>query len=92
VLRRIRHKPLLALDGAIDLFRRDPLLFHKTVRDHGRIRAVEEVQDPLMNPSQANAQFVDAVAQEVRLGSMQFVARLAQAFQPKVAFVLYSRR
>ena len=76
----------------IDLFRRDHPRFHKTVRDHGRNRAVEEVQDPMMDPSQADAQFVDAVAQEVRFGSAQFVALLGQALQPEVALVLYFRR
>jgi hypothetical protein len=55
VLRRIRLEPLLALDGVINLFRRDHSLFHKTVRDHGSYRAVEEVQDPAMNASQAAA-------------------------------------
>src|SRR5438874_8390932 len=49
VLRRIRLKPLLAFDGPIDLFRRDHPLFRKTVRDHGRHRAVEEVKDSVMN-------------------------------------------
>jgi len=62
MLRRIRFKPLLALDSMIDLLRWDDPLFHKTVRDHGRNRAMEEVQDPVMNPSQADAKFVDAVA------------------------------
>ena len=85
VLRRIRLKPLLALDGAIDLFRRDYALFRNTVRDHRRNRAVKEVQDPVVNAAQADAQFVDSVAQEVRFGSTQFVADLAQALQPEVA-------
>ena len=51
VPRRIRLKPLLVLYGAIDLLRRDHLLFHKTVRDHRCDRPVEEVQDPVMNSS-----------------------------------------
>ena len=53
---------------------------------------MEEVQDPVMNASQAGAQFVDAVSQEVRFGPTQFVAHLAQALQPEVALVLHFRR
>jgi hypothetical protein len=53
---------------------------------------VEEVQYPVMNDSQADAQFVDAVSQEVRFGPTQFVAHLTQALQPKVALVLNFRR
>ena len=67
MLRRIRLKPLLALDGVIDLLRRDHALFHKPVRDHRSHRAVEEVQYPVVNASQADAQFVDPVAQEVAI-------------------------
>ena len=39
---RILLKPLLALDGAINLLRRDRHLFHKTVRDHCCERPVDE--------------------------------------------------
>jgi hypothetical protein len=84
VLRRVRLKPLLAFDRPVDLFRDHPL-FRKTVRDHGRHRAMEEVQDPVMNASRAGAQLLDAVSQEVRFGTTQFVAHLAQTFQPEVA-------
>jgi hypothetical protein len=45
-----------------------------------------------MNASQSHTQFVNAVAKEVRFGSTQFVAHLAQALQPEVALVLYFRR
>ena len=62
------------------------------MRDYGRKRAVKEVQDPVVNAAQADAQCVDAVAQEVRFGSTQFVAHLAQALQAEVALVLYFRR
>jgi hypothetical protein len=90
VLRRIRLKPLLAFDGAIDLFRRDHPLLRKTVRDHGHHRAVEEVQDPVMNASQAGSRLVDAISQEVRFGPTQLVAHLAQALQPEIALILFS--
>jgi hypothetical protein len=50
--RRIRLKPLLALNGVIGLFGRDYSLFHKTVRGHGRNRSVKEVQDPVVNAAQ----------------------------------------
>ena len=92
MLRRILLKPLLALDGVIDLLRRDHPLFDKAVKDHGRHRAVEEVQYPVVNASQADAQFVDPVAREVRFGSTLFVAHLTQSLQPEVALVLYLRR
>lgn len=92
MLRRIRTKPLLAFDSVIDLFRRDHPLFRKTLGDHGRHRAVEEVQDPIMNASQARSQFVDSVSQEVRFGPTKFVAHLAQAFQPEIALVLHFHR
>ena len=62
-------QPLLALYGLIDVFRRDHPLFHKTVGNNGRHRAMEEVQDPMVNASQADSQFVDAVSQKVRFGS-----------------------
>ena len=45
-----------------------------------------------MNSSQTDPQFVDAVAQKVRLGAPQFVAYLAQSLQPEVALVLNLRR
>ena len=45
-----------------------------------------------MNPSQADAQLVDTVAQQVCFGPTQFVAHLAQALQPEVALVLHFRR
>jgi hypothetical protein len=77
VLRRIRLKPVLAFDGAIGLFRRDHPLLRKTVRDYGRHRAMEELQDPVVNALQAGAQFADAVSQGVRFGPTQFVAHLA---------------
>lgn len=78
MLRRIRPKPLLALDGLIDLLRRDHPLFHKPVRDDRSHRAVEEVQYPVVNASQADAQFVNSVAHEVRFRPTLFVAQLAQ--------------
>jgi hypothetical protein len=52
---------------------------------------MEEVQDPVVNASQADPQFVDPVAQEVRFGPPQFVAHLAQSLQPEVALVLHLR-
>ena len=82
-------KPLLSFNGPIDLLRRDRPLLRKTVRDHGRHCAVEEVQGPVVNASQADAQFVDIVAQEVGLWPPQFVAHLAQALQPEIALVLH---
>jgi hypothetical protein len=68
VRRRIRHKPLLALYGAINLLRRDHLLFHKAVRDHRCDCTVEEVQDAVMNSSKADPRFVDPVPQEAASG------------------------
>lgn len=53
---------------------------------------MEEVQDPVVNASQADAQLVDPVAQEVSFRPAQFVAHLAQSFQPEVALVLYLHR
>jgi hypothetical protein len=53
---------------------------------------VKEVQDPVVNASQAGAQFVDAVAQEVRFGPTQFMAHLAKVLQPEIALVLHFRR
>ena len=75
----------------IDLRRRDYALFHKAMRDHRRDRPVEEVQDPVVNSAKAEAQFVNPVSQEVRLGPTQLVAHLAQPLQPQVALVLYLR-
>lgn len=59
------------------------------MRDHRRDRSVKEVQDPVVNSSKADTQFVNSVAQEVRLGPPEFVAHLAQPLQTKVALVLY---
>src|ERR1039457_5264541 len=89
---RIRLKPPLVLYGAIDLLRRDQLLFHQTVRHPRCERRVEEAQDPVMTSSKTDPQFVDSVAQEVRFGPPQFVAHLAHPLQPEVALVLYFRR
>ena len=89
MVRRIRFKSLLALNGVIDLLRRDRPLFHKSVRDHRRDCALEKIQYPMVNSSQADAQFVDPIAQEIRFGPPQFVAHFTKWFQTQVALVLY---
>ena len=66
--RRIRFEPLLALDGAVDLPRRNDPFLDQAVRDHCRDRPIEEVQNPVMNSLKADAEFVNTVAQEVGLG------------------------
>jgi hypothetical protein len=43
MLRRIRFKPLLALNGAVDLFWRRGALFHDSMSHNGRDRTVEEI-------------------------------------------------
>ena len=53
---RIRLKLLLALYRAINLLRRDHLLFHKAVRDHGCDRPMEEVQDTVLHSSKTDPQ------------------------------------
>ena len=83
--------PGALLYGVIDLRRRDYAFFHKPVRDHRHDRPVEEVQDPVVNSAKADAQFLNPVSQEVRLGPTQFVAHLTQPLQPEVALVLYLR-
>jgi len=48
---------------AINLIRRDDLLFYHPVRDHYCDIPVEEVQDPVMNAAKAAPEFVHCVAQ-----------------------------
>src|SRR5690349_19694219 len=81
---RIRLKPFLPLNCAINLLRRDDPLFHNPVRDHSCDRSVEEIQDPMMNSAKTDPEFVDAVTQEVRFRPAQLVLYLAQPLQPEV--------
>jgi hypothetical protein len=71
---RICLEPLLSFDSAINLSGRHYILFHDAVRNHRGHLPVEEVQYPVMHSPKADPQFINAVAQEVCLRSLQFVA------------------
>jgi hypothetical protein len=79
VLSRIRLKLLLALYSAINLSRGNNMVFHNPVGNHRSGGPVEKVQDPVMNPSQTDSEFVDSVAQKVSFRPPQFVPQIAQA-------------
>jgi len=61
----MRHKSFLPLNGATDFVWRDRSFLHKAVRNDRRDRAVEEVQDAVMNSLLADAQLIDPIAQKV---------------------------
>lgn len=84
----IDFEPLLALNGAVNLLRRNDLLLDQPMRDHSRHSYVKEVQDSVVNALKADAEFVNPVAQKVGLGPTQFVAHFTQPLQSEEAFVL----
>jgi hypothetical protein len=49
---------------------------------------MEEIQDSVVGGSQSNAEFVDAVTQEVGFRSAEFVPQRCEALEPNAAFVL----
>lgn len=66
MLRRVRLKPFFALDGAVNFPRWNGAFFHNSVRYYRRHRAVEKVQDPVMDALNTRTEFVDAIAQQIR--------------------------
>jgi len=52
------------------------------MRHDGGNLPVEEVQDPVMNAARRSAKLMDSIAQEVRLGPPQFMAKFAKPFDP----------
>ena len=84
----VDFEPLLALNGTVNLLRRDGPLFDQPMRDHCRHRPVEEIQNTVLNPLKADPEFVNPVAQKVSLGPPQFVSHLTQPLQSKEALVL----
>lgn len=65
MLRRIRLKPFLALNGAVDFLRWNGSLFYDSVSYKRRNRTVEEIENPVMDALQARAEFVDSIPQQV---------------------------
>jgi hypothetical protein len=88
MLRRIRLKPLLSRDDSIDFPRSDRAFFHNSVRDHRGNSPVEKVQNPVVDSLKADAEFVNAIAQEIRFRPPQFVPHLAQPLQAQKTLVL----
>ena len=75
---RVVRKCLLSLYGPVDLLRWDLLLLDNSVGNHGYGVTVEEVEKPVIDPTQSHAEFVNAVSQVVRFGSAKFVAQLLE--------------
>lgn len=63
-------------------------MFYQSVLNHGGDPSVEEVQNPVMRPFETDAQFVDPIAQTVRLRPSQFVPQFAESLQSHVALLL----
>ena len=61
MLRRIRFKPLLALNRAVNFVRRKGALFQDSVGYDRRDRPVKKVKDPVIHALQARPEFVDAI-------------------------------
>jgi len=91
MLRRIRFKPFLALNRAVDFTRGNGALFYDSVSHNRRHRTVEEIEDPVMDALQTRAKLVDPIPQQVRLRSPQFMPQFAQPFhsQKALRFCLY---
>jgi hypothetical protein len=66
---RVDFEPLHALNGAVNLLRRDGPLFDQAMRDHRRDCSVEEVQDSVVNALKADPELVNPIAQKVGFGS-----------------------
>ena len=92
MLRRIRFKPFLALNGAVDFLRWNGALFYNSVSHNRRHRTVEEIENPVMDALQARAEFVDSIPQQVRLRPPQFMPQFAQPFHPQKALRLHLYR
>ena len=92
MLCRVGFKPSFPLNGPLDFLPRDDPLLHDAVGYNCRDRAMEKVQDPVVDAQQAGAQFVDAILKEVCLRSPQFVTEFTEPFQPNDALVLGLRR
>ena len=88
MLRRIRFKPLLAFNGAVDLLWWHGAFFDDSMRHNCRNRTVEEIQDPAVDTLPAGTQFVDSIPQQIRLRPPQFVTQFAEPFHPQKALRL----
>jgi hypothetical protein len=73
MLRRIRYKPLLALDRAADFLWRHGTLFHDSMSHNRRNRTVEEIENPVMDALQTRTKFVNSLPQPIRLRAAQLV-------------------
>src|ERR1035441_1674959 len=88
MFRRIRFKPLLALDGAVDFLWRHGALFHDSMSHDRRNRTVEEIENPVVDALQTRTEFVDSIPQQIRLRPPQF----AEPFHPQEALRLHLYR
>jgi len=82
MLRRIRFKPPLALNGAVYFPRRCGALFHDSMSHDRRNRTVEEIENPVVDALQTRAEFVDSIPQQIRLRPPQFVPQFAEPVHP----------
>jgi hypothetical protein len=92
MLRRIRFKPLLALNGSVDFLWRNGALFHDSMSQNRRHRTMEEIENPVMDALQTRTEFVDSIPQQIRLRPPQFVPQFAEPLHPQKAFRLYLYR
>jgi hypothetical protein len=89
---RIQLNTPLALNRAIDFFRRNGPLFNDSMSHNGHYSTVEEIQDPVMNTLQTHPQFMNSISQQIRFRPPEFMSQFAQPFQPKKAFRLHLHR
>jgi hypothetical protein len=84
----VDFESLLALNGAVNLLRRDDPLFDQPMRDHRRPCSMEKVQNSMVNALKADPKFINPIAQKIGLGPPQFVAHLTQSLQSQKALIL----
>jgi len=76
---RGRVESNLAFYGSVDGGLRHFVFLGQGVGENRYVLAVEEIQEPIVHATLADTQFVDAVSQQVRFGTPQFVTKFSQS-------------
>src|SRR5712692_8683755 len=79
---RILCKGVLAPDGPFDVHGRHLAFFRQRVRQHRQALAMEEGEDPILDPSPPSPQLIDAIAEVIGLWAAEFVPQRSQALNP----------
>lgn len=75
----IRFERAFAANASFDLNRRHGVLLFDRVAQDCEIAPVEEVQDAIVHASPTNSELVDAISEQIRQWSPQFVAESGKA-------------